>query len=146
MVDFANSPNVTNRNALIENAIAYRKHPRNVLNINGVVPSTPYCQKVPRNQEVSACLHWLDWTTNHSRCSQLNGLVNVQLDGADPGIFGSPALGVFPFGDCKRRFCCRCHSEANTAQSSILSFRPGARCEYLQLQVAASTVFVAGFA
>jgi hypothetical protein len=54
MIDFANSPNIMNRDALIENAIAYRKHPRNVLNINGVVPSTPYCQKAPKNQEVSA--------------------------------------------------------------------------------------------
>lgn len=82
MVDFAKSKGVTNRQALIDNAVAFRKHPRNALNINGVTPSTPFCQKAPRNAE-------------------LKGVVNAQLDGVNPGLFGSPALGVFAFGDRK---------------------------------------------
>jgi hypothetical protein len=79
MIDFAKSAGVTNKDALIQNAIAYRKHPRNALNINGQVPSTPFCQRAPRNPEI-------------------NGLVNGQLAGVNPGLFGSPALGVFAFG------------------------------------------------
>ncbi|KAI0707601.1 hypothetical protein C8Q76DRAFT_815666 [Earliella scabrosa] len=42
MIDFAKSPGVTNADALIANAIAYRQHARNAYNINGVVPATPY--------------------------------------------------------------------------------------------------------
>jgi len=80
MIDFANSKGVTNKQALIDNAIAYRKHPRNALNINGVTPSTPFCQKAPKN-------------------SELNGVVNGQLDGVDPGLFGSPNTGIVAFGD-----------------------------------------------
>ncbi|EPQ58291.1 hypothetical protein GLOTRDRAFT_137034 [Gloeophyllum trabeum ATCC 11539] len=79
MIDFAKSAGVTNQDALIANAIAFRKHPRNALNINGVVPSTPFCTRAPRNPE-------------------LQGVVNAQLDGVNPGLFGSPALGVFAFG------------------------------------------------
>jgi hypothetical protein len=80
MVDFAKSKGVTNKQALIDNAIAYRKHPRNALNINGVTPSTPFCQKAPKN-------------------SELDGVVNGQLDGVDPGLFGSPKTGIVAFGD-----------------------------------------------
>ncbi|KAI0072793.1 hypothetical protein K474DRAFT_1667417 [Panus rudis PR-1116 ss-1] len=80
MIDFAKSKGVTNKDDLIANAIAYAQHPRNALNINGVVPSTPFCQKAPKNKE-------------------LDGIVHAQLDGVDPGLFGSPALGIFPFGD-----------------------------------------------
>ena len=80
MIDFAKSANVTNGDALIQNAIAYRQHPRNALNILGVVPSTPFCQRAPRNQE-------------------LVGVVNVQLDGVNPGIFGGPTFGLVAFGD-----------------------------------------------
>jgi hypothetical protein len=79
MVDFAKLPGVNNEQALIDNAVAYRKHPRNALNINGVVPSTLFCENAPRNPE-------------------LNGLVNGQLDGVDPGLFGSPSTGVVAFG------------------------------------------------
>ena len=79
MIDFAKSAGVTNKDALIANAIAYRKHPRNALNINGVTPSTLFCETAPRNVE-------------------LKGIVNAQLDGVDPGLFGSPATGIVPFG------------------------------------------------
>jgi hypothetical protein len=79
MVDFAKQPGINNEQALIGNAIAYRKHPRNALNINGVVPSTPFCQRAPRNPE-------------------LNGIVNGQLDGVDPGLFGSPNTAIVAFG------------------------------------------------
>lgn len=79
MIDFAKSAGVTNKGALIANAIAYRKHPRNALNINGVTPSTLFCEKAPRNAE-------------------LKGIVNAQLDGVDPGLFGSPATGIVAFG------------------------------------------------
>jgi hypothetical protein len=40
------------------------------LNNGGVVPSTLFCETAPRNPE-------------------LNGVVNGQLDGVDPGLFGS---------------------------------------------------------
>ncbi|KAH9019136.1 hypothetical protein EDB85DRAFT_2009654 [Lactarius pseudohatsudake] len=69
MVDFAKSPGVKNEQALIANAIAYRKHPRNALNIDGVVPST-----------------------------FSGGVVNAQLQGVDPGLFGSPNTGLVAFG------------------------------------------------
>jgi hypothetical protein len=79
MVDFAKSSGVNNKQALIANAIAYRKHPRNALNIGGVVPSTLFCERAPRN-------------------SELNGVVNAQLQGVDPGLFGSPSTGIVAFG------------------------------------------------
>ena len=41
--------------------------------------AVPYCQQAPKNAE-------------------LIGVNHAQLDGVDPGLFGSPALGVFPFG------------------------------------------------
>lgn len=79
MVNFAKLPGINNKQALIDNAVAYRKHPRNALNINGVVPSTLFCEKAPRNPE-------------------LEGIVNGQLDGVDPGLFGSPKTGIVAFG------------------------------------------------
>jgi len=79
MVDFAKQAGIKNKQALIDNAVAYRKHPRNALNINGVVPSTLFCEKAPRNTE-------------------LQGVVNAQLQGVDPGLFGSPKTGVVAFG------------------------------------------------
>lgn len=82
MIDFAKSPGIVNEQALISNAIAYAQHPRNALDINGVTPSTPFCQNAPKNPE-------------------LNGVFHAQLDGVNPGLFGSPALGVFPFGQRK---------------------------------------------
>jgi hypothetical protein len=65
------SPGIKDGQALIDNAIAYRKHLRNTLNIDGVVPSTPFCEKAPRN---------------------------LELEGVDPGLFGSPNTGVVAFG------------------------------------------------
>jgi len=80
MVDFAKSAGVKNKDALIANAVAYRKHPRNALALAGdITPSTPFCEQAPRNPE-------------------LNGLVNGQLAGVNPGLFGAPNVAVFPFG------------------------------------------------
>jgi hypothetical protein len=79
MVDFAKLPGINNKQALIDNAVAYRKHPRNALNINGVVPSTLFCEKAARNPE-------------------LKGIVNGQLDGVDRGLFGSPKTDIVAFG------------------------------------------------
>ncbi|KAI0064584.1 hypothetical protein BV25DRAFT_1800343 [Artomyces pyxidatus] len=80
MIDFAKSANVTNGPALIANAIAYRQHPRSAVEVNGVTPSTLYCQKAPKNPE-------------------LNGIVNAQLPGVDPGLFGDPNNAIVAFGD-----------------------------------------------
>jgi len=98
MIDFAKLPGITNEQALIANAIAYRKHPRNALDINGVVPSTLFCEKAPRNAE-------------------LQGIVNAQLAGVNPGLFGSPSAGVVafgapgtcPFGQTANVATCTCH-------------------------------------
>ncbi|KAF7440642.1 hypothetical protein PC9H_000989 [Pleurotus ostreatus] len=97
MIDFAKSPGVSNSDVLINFAIQYRKHARNALNVLGVVPSTPYCQKPPRNAE-------------------LKGIVNSQLDGVDPGVFGGPnspmvsfgAPGTCPFGTTPDVATCSC--------------------------------------
>jgi hypothetical protein len=81
MIDFANSPGVTNQADLIAAAIAYRKHPRNADDIgDGVIPSTPYCTNPPRNQE-------------------LVGIVNEQLPGVHPGLFGGPNFPIVAFGE-----------------------------------------------
>ncbi|KAH9980868.1 hypothetical protein BGW80DRAFT_1266830 [Lactifluus volemus] len=98
MIDFAKKPGIKNQQALIANAIAYRKHPRNALNINGVTPSTPFCQRAPRNPE-------------------LKGVANGQLKGVDPGLFGGPnsavvpfgAAGTCPFGQTPNVATCTCH-------------------------------------
>jgi len=80
MVDFAKSPGITNKAALIANAVAYRKHPRNALDIGGgLIPSTPFCTRAPKNPE-------------------LVGLVNGQLNGVNPGLFGGPKFPVIAFG------------------------------------------------
>jgi len=98
MIDFAKQPGIKNKQALISNAIAYRQHPRNALNIGGVVPSTPFCETAPRNPE-------------------LKGVVNAQLAGVNPGLFGSPntavvafgAPGTCPFGQKADVSTCTCH-------------------------------------
>jgi len=80
MIDFAKLPGIKNEQALIANAVAYRKHPRNALDINGgLIPSTPFCETAPKNPE-------------------LNGVVNGQLAGVDPGLFGGPKFAVVAFG------------------------------------------------
>ena len=86
MIDFAKSSGVNNKDALIAAAIAYRKHPRNAEDIGqGVIPSTPYCTKQPRNQELAR-------------------IVNDQLPGVNPGLFGSPNSPIIAFG----AGMCRC--------------------------------------
>ncbi|KAF4576697.1 hypothetical protein AB1N83_000542 [Pleurotus pulmonarius] len=103
MIDFAKSPGVSNSDVLVNFAIQYRKHPRNALNVLGVVPSTPYCQKPPRNAE-------------------LKGIVNSQLDGVDPGVFGGPnspmvsfgAPGTCPFGTAPDVATCSCIASNGT--------------------------------
>ncbi|TFK42299.1 hypothetical protein BDQ12DRAFT_662574 [Crucibulum laeve] len=79
MITFAKSKGVTNSKALIAQAIAFRKHPRSAVDILGVVPGTLYCQKAPVNPELS-------------------GVVNAQLDGVTPGLYGSPSIPIVPFG------------------------------------------------
>ena len=81
MIDFAKSPGIVNGEALIAAAIAYRQHPRNADDIgDGVIPSTPYCTKTPRN-------------------SELVGIVNEQLPGVDPGLYGGPNDPIVAFGE-----------------------------------------------
>jgi len=81
MIDFAKSPGVTNQADLIAAAIAYRQHARNADDLGGgIIPSTPYCTEPPRNQE-------------------LVGIVNAQLPGVNPGLFGGPNTPVVAFGE-----------------------------------------------
>lgn len=81
MIDFAKSPGVMNQPDLIAAAIAYRQHARNADDMGGsiMIPSTPYCTQPPRNQE-------------------LVGIVNAQLPGVNPGLFGGPNTPVVAFG------------------------------------------------
>ncbi|TFK63227.1 hypothetical protein BDN72DRAFT_964042 [Pluteus cervinus] len=79
MIDFANSPGVTNQAALMAYAVKYMQHPRNAVEVMGVIPSSMYCQSPPAN-------------------SELNGLYNAQLEGCDPGLYGSPYTPMVPFG------------------------------------------------
>jgi hypothetical protein len=81
MIDFAKSAGITNQAGLIAAAIAYRQHPRNADDIgDGIIPSTPYCTQPPRNQE-------------------LVGIVNAQLSGVNPGLFGGPNYPIVAFGE-----------------------------------------------
>jgi len=98
MIDFAKLPGIKNEQALIANAVAYRKHPRNALDVGGgVIPSTPFCETAPKNPE-------------------LTGLVNGQLAGVNPGLFGGPkfpvvafgAAGTCPFGQTADVATCTC--------------------------------------
>ena len=41
MINFVKQPGVKNEPALIDNAVVYSEHPRNALNVDGIVPSTP---------------------------------------------------------------------------------------------------------
>jgi hypothetical protein len=99
MIDFAKSPGVKNQDALIAAAIAYRRHPRNAQDIGGdIIPSTPYCTKQPRNQE-------------------LVGVVNEQLPGVDPGLFGGSNSPVVAFGAGMSR--CLFHDGVAQAYESL---------------------------
>jgi len=80
MIDFAKSPGIVNGEALVAAAITYRQHPRNADVIGGVIPSTPYCTKPPRN-------------------SELVGIVNQQLPGVEPGLYGGPNAPIVAFGE-----------------------------------------------
>ena len=80
MIDFAKSAGVINSADLIANAVAYRQHDRNAFSVNGIIPSTPYCQKAAKNEE-------------------LNGLVNAQLPAVNAAVFGGPSFGLVAFGD-----------------------------------------------
>jgi hypothetical protein len=108
MIDFANSEGIVNRKDLIAQAIAYRKHPRNSIEILGVTPSSLYCNRAPRNPE-------------------LKGIVNTQLDGVDPGLFGSPSVpmvafgadGTCPFGSSPDVSTCACVQDSATADPVI---------------------------
>ncbi|THU85640.1 hypothetical protein K435DRAFT_764008 [Dendrothele bispora CBS 962.96] len=80
MIDFARSEGVINSDDLIAFAVQYRRHPRNALNILGVVPSSPYCLIAPRNPE-------------------LIGIYNDQVEGVVPGLFGGPNFPIVPFGE-----------------------------------------------
>ncbi|KAL0946709.1 hypothetical protein HGRIS_012896 [Hohenbuehelia grisea] len=103
MIDFAKSRGIRNKAALIKFAVAYRKHPRSAVNMLGVVPSTPYCQKAPKH-------------------SELSGVVNGQLDGVDPSVFGGPnsdmvpfgAAGTCPFGETADVSTCSCLPASST--------------------------------
>jgi len=87
MIDFAKSPGVTNTDALVAAAVAYRQHPRNADPIDGgITPSTPYCTKPPRNPE-------------------LVGIVNKQLPEVDPGLFGGPNEPIVAFGGGNPNSC-----------------------------------------
>ncbi len=79
MITFAKSSGIVNSDALISFALKYRRHPRNAVNILGVVPSSLYCTQAPTNPE-------------------LFGISNTQLDGVNPGLFGSPDVPMVPFG------------------------------------------------
>jgi hypothetical protein len=79
IITFSKTTGIVNQDALIAFALKYRRHPRASANILGVVPSTLYCTQAPLNPE-------------------LHGIVNVQPDGVNPGLFGSPSDPMVPFG------------------------------------------------
>jgi hypothetical protein len=84
MIDFAKTipveAGLAKKAALIAAAIAFREHPRNAVDVGGgIIPSTPYCTKPPRNPE-------------------LVGVVNAQLPGVNPGLYGGPNTPVVAFG------------------------------------------------
>ena len=81
MIDYAKSAGTTNSDALIAAAIAYSRHSRNADDIGGgVIPSTPYCTQPPCNTE-------------------LVRIVNGQLPGVDPGLYGGPNAPMVAFGE-----------------------------------------------
>ncbi|KAF4615194.1 hypothetical protein D9613_002617 [Agrocybe pediades] len=79
MITFAKSSGIVNRDALINYAISFRRHPRHAVEILGVVPSSLYCLTPPINEE-------------------LVGVYNDQLEGVNPGLYGSPSAPIVPFG------------------------------------------------
>lgn len=87
MIDFAKSAGITNKDALVTAAIAYRQHARNADDMGGgMIPSTPYCTRSPRNPE-------------------LVGIVNEQLSGVNPGLYGGPNESIVAFGEGISNYC-----------------------------------------
>ncbi|KAJ7271955.1 hypothetical protein B0H12DRAFT_1228818 [Mycena haematopus] len=79
MITFAKSDGVRNSADLIQVALAYRKLPREVEEIFGFYPSTPYCSIRPINTE-------------------LYGIWNEQPEGVTVGLYGGPTYPIVPFG------------------------------------------------
>ncbi|PPQ86930.1 hypothetical protein CVT25_009816 [Psilocybe cyanescens] len=79
MITFAKSHGIRNKDALIKHALSFRAHPRNAVEVLGVIPSSLYCLRAPINPE-------------------LVGIYNEQIDGVNPGLFGSPSAPLVPFG------------------------------------------------
>ncbi|PPQ63283.1 hypothetical protein CVT24_006808 [Panaeolus cyanescens] len=79
MITFAKSDGIRNRDDLIKFAIGYRKHARHAVRIFDVLPSSLYCLRAPINPE-------------------LVGVYNAQIEGCNPGVFGSSASALVPFG------------------------------------------------
>ncbi|KAF9477556.1 hypothetical protein BDN70DRAFT_896432 [Pholiota conissans] len=79
MITFAKSKGIRNSDDLINFALSYRRHARNAVKILDIIPSSLYCLEEPVNVE-------------------LHGVYNEQLEGCDPGLFGSPTVSMVPFG------------------------------------------------
>jgi len=80
MITYAKKYGGIHRKSWIREALKYRRHPRKVVKILGVYPSTPYCLEEPKNEE-------------------LYGVWNTQLKGVDFGIYGGPNYNLKAFGD-----------------------------------------------
>lgn len=80
MITYAKRHGGKHRRAWIKEVLKYRRHPRKVVKVLGVYPSTPYCLDKPHNPE-------------------LLGVWNSQLKGVDFGIYGGPNYDLKAFGD-----------------------------------------------
>ncbi|KAF9053015.1 hypothetical protein BJ165DRAFT_1523755 [Panaeolus papilionaceus] len=79
MITFAKSDGIRNKGDLINFALGYRRHARHAVRIFDILPSSLFCSRAPINAE-------------------LVGVYNAQLEGCNPGIFGSSASALVPFG------------------------------------------------
>jgi hypothetical protein len=80
MILFAKSEGVQNSDDLINLALAYRRLPRESVELFGFYPSTPYCGRPSINTELS-------------------GIWNEQPEGVTIGLFGGPNYPIVPFGE-----------------------------------------------
>lgn len=80
MITFAKSSHVENSEELIHVALGYRRQARQVVEVFGFHPSTPYCHRRP--------IH-----------SELFGVWNAQLEGVTLGLYGGPNYSIVRFGD-----------------------------------------------
>ncbi|KAJ7174014.1 hypothetical protein C8R43DRAFT_1119403 [Mycena crocata] len=80
MITFAKSRGVLNSVELIQVATAYRRLPRESVQIFGLYPSTPYCGR--------ASIH-----------PELRGIWNEQLEFVTIGLFGGPNYPIVRFGE-----------------------------------------------